>query len=120
MQAGLLRLQSIGIKANEQSEYVLSTEAEGIMRSLFEELDRDRSGTIEMRELASLGEVLKEHWSRDDTAKLMRLLGGREDARVSFKTFCKFFHGLAAASFDELDSDRSGVLEKDPIPRLIP
>ena len=100
-------------RAGSRSSSNLSKETEHVLRDLFEELDRDRSGTIEMRELAPLGEVLKEHWSRDDTAKLMRLLGGREDARVSFKVFCKFFEGLAGASFDELDSDRSGVLERD-------
>jgi len=82
-----------------------------ILRTLFDELDSDRSGTIEGKELHVLGETLKERWSRQDTDKLLRMLEG-ERGVVDFVSFRDFFYRLAAKSFDELDRDGSGTLEK--------
>jgi len=116
MKQGLLKLLQMGdsaVQTRAPPPVKLNVTAQDVLRALFNELDKDRSGTIEMRELHILGQTLKEHWSADNTAKLMRLLGGSEDAVVTFERFCTFFSGLAGASFDALDRDRSGVLESN-------
>ena len=42
----------------------------------------------------------------------MGVLGEGEEGRVDFRTFHDFFYRLGSASFDALDQDGSGELEK--------
>eukprot|EP00658_Telonema_sp_P-2_P080165 TRINITY_DN7921_c0_g2_i2.p1 TRINITY_DN7921_c0_g2~~TRINITY_DN7921_c0_g2_i2.p1 ORF type:complete len:741 (-),score=129.44 TRINITY_DN7921_c0_g2_i2:411-2588(-) len=81
---------------------------------LFDTIDKNRSGTIEMNELGDLATILNQQWKDDSWYSMFRQQGGSVPRHV----FHQFVMGILSRAFDKLDSNMDGVVDAIELQRL--
>jgi len=100
----------------------LVTQAVGSLQEIFDRLDQDKSGFIDLKEL---GQFLSQA-EHGQLVNLMLSISQSGDSRICFEDFKKWYHHSKARIqlevcevFAKLDSDGSGTIEPDEIMRLL-
>jgi Ca2+-binding EF-hand superfamily protein len=87
--------------------------------SLFNLMDVNRSGTLEMVELGDLGQVIQREWSQTAWySEFARKCCPRGDWRLSKREFSDLIMGILGRAYDALDVNRDGVVDSHELRRL--
>lgn len=79
------------------------------LRRIFDDIDKDNSGTISVEEFTLACSELSMDVSSDELGDFMRS-DVSDDGQLDFNEFCRFYSARLRKVFDEIDTDSSGEI----------
>jgi len=82
---------------------------------IFDILDINRSGTLEVHEFGQLSTLLQQQWNDGSFFQMLQ----RDSGRIQRQTFQNFILGVLSRAFDMLDANKNGVIDGHEMQRLM-
>lgn len=102
------------------------TKIKGNIQDTFDELDADKSGYIDMAELAGLLEKMGVSQDSKNVATAMKSISRSGDGRISFEDFSKWYLGsevrievMMRRVFNQFDLDSSGTIDRQEVVTML-